>query len=586
MVDQPWIELKDLRRRRYANLTWIPLYLEREQREGNYGSVNYKYDVEAVRTLAVSLAYKSEVETWGFSRLNNRYAPKTWDGYVEVGEERDADGGLIGTHLVMLQDLDGIAEQQLHISQDLVFALELLRERDVWVRPADAYAEVIKIERKPTGALAGVFIRPDYLKDYLCARGMALRIESYRERRAATKLRLDISWDQDHWTEQTQDGDFRFSISEVAEGDGPFSGSFSLFTIARTETFEPDEVPQLGPPTDENTIGETRHYEHKGPKIFDLDGERRLGEWLDPGATSPIVKRDDVPSHVRFIVGAAGETASADELNDEDIGKWLFFSAEVVPALKKVRGVSSRWYTLHTGGIGSPAWPPVHFGINSEDLIVCYAYDVARLPEWERRIWSAYSVPPSGGLPPELEAAQIRTEPANTKAPEAYLEAARDALDTAVEKRWGTRAFRPHPEEKSIIAAVSRFRSLERSGFLSLAKDLARLTADSIDAASMHGIAPPGAGESKGSLKSLERVVAMIVGAEQARKLLAPLVGVYELRHGDAHLPSSTIEEAFRLVGVEDTESWLTRGTILIHNVVSSLFLLSYAIDPDHPSRT
>lgn len=61
----------------------------------------------------------------------------------------------------------------------------------------------------------------------------------------------------------------------------------------------------------------------------------------------------------------------------------------------------------------------------------------------------------------------------------------------------------------------------------------------------MQSVIPPPKKTKWGSLKSLENLLASKYDRDFIRKLTAPLVGVYELRHADAHLPSSKIEEAF-----------------------------------------
>ncbi len=55
------------------------------------------------------------------------------------------------------------------------------------------------------------------------------------------------------------------------------------------------------------------------------------------------------------------------------------------------------------------------------------------------------------------------------------------------------------------------------------------------------------------------------------RKMTASLVGVYELRHADAHLPSR-IEDAFKLINVDRTLPFVHQGHQMLHQVVSSLY--------------
>ncbi|EJE3073108.1 hypothetical protein M4G69_004530, partial [Escherichia coli] len=106
------------------------------------------------------------------------------------------------------------------------------------------------------------------------------------------------------------------------------------------------------------------------------------------------------------------------------------------------------------------------------------------------------------------------------------------------------------------------------------AKDLARVIADNLDTASMQKIISPGKGERWGSIKSLEKLLSSKYDNDFIRKIMAPLVGVYELRHADAHLPSSQIEEAFLLIEIERNSPFVIQGEQMLHYVVKSLFTI------------
>ena len=120
------------------------------------------------------------------------------------------------------------------------------------------------------------------------------------------------------------------------------------------------------------------------------------------------------------------------------------------------------------------------------------------------------------------------------------------------------------------------FRS--RGSFFSLAKDLARLTADAIDTAAIQKVVAPPKGEKWGSLKSLEALIALKVGPARAHTLLGPLFGVYELRQADAHLPTSDADSALGLVKVDQRAPFVTQGYQLLHSYVSSLYSLGEAL--------
>jgi hypothetical protein len=81
-------------------------------------------------------------------------------------------------------------------------------------------------------------------------------------------------------------------------------------------------------------------------------------------------------------------------------------------------------------------------------------------------------------------------------------------LNEITQRRFGFRLFREHDEYEKLIEQCHRFRVTDRSGLLSLSKDLARLTADSINVGEVHKILKLPKGEQMGSLKSIEALVA------------------------------------------------------------------------------
>ena len=108
----------------------------------------------------------------------------------------------------------------------------------------------------------------------------------------------------------------------------------------------------------------------------------------------------------------------------------------------------------------------------------------------------------------------------------------------------------PSHADEAISFALARL-FLEQNGLLALAKDLARLTADGIDIVGLRTVCAPPKGQTWRSLKSLENELGTILEKDQAYTLLTPLVGIYELRLGDAHLPSSTLDDAFNMIGID-----------------------------------
>jgi hypothetical protein len=249
--------------------------------------------------------------------------------------------------------------------------------------------------------------------------------------------------------------------------------------------------------------------------------------------------------------------------------------AEVVMTILGRRGGSLSWYTRNTGGLELPGGSRVHFGLNDKDLVTVFASDIARLPEWQRQIWVGFNVAPDGGVSRELLSAQVEAAPASTQAPEQFLERGLTELNAAFHSRWGMALFKRHEATTEILSRVHRFRALDEAGLLSLAKDLARLTADSLDLGALHQLVPAAKTEKLRTLKSLERLLATLTDAADARRIIEPLVGVYQLRLGDAHMPSAEIAGAFAVLGLDRNASSLQQGTQLLHATVSAIYRIN-----------
>jgi hypothetical protein len=570
-----WFEMRDVTRARLATGVWIPLHVSDETREHHFGDPNHWSDYNGICTFAVLRKDRVAAEAVDWSRAAETHGPYVnGKRYYSTETVISADEKPIGVHLALIQQFPGDLENQWTLNQDLIFALGLLREGDAWLSPQDGYTEVAQLRRNASGEPIGLYIKPDYLKDYLAARKMALRIVQFRQRQATLRADDTFGWVEERFLGERDGGSFVGSAWPVG------GESVMVMQVGRTDSWSSDELPEMGPPSDSNIVSEQRTFNRPGHGLHAVEGEFRRAEWLEAAASSPRVRHEKVPSAVTFIVDGAGHRQSADQLNDEDIGKWLWFKPGVVPAILSHRGASIEWYTRFTAGISlSSGSYSVHFGLNPKGFVVTYARDVARLLEWERVIWAGFNVAPDGGLPDELKQAQVGGEVANTQAPEKFFGKALVALDAVSTSRWGWSLLREHASKEEIASSIHRYRALDESGFLALAKDIARLTADSIDSVQLQTLFTLAKGEKLGSLKSLERGLGTIVSSEQARSAMTVLVGVYDLRLGDAHLPSEKLREAFGLAGVSEEEPPLFRAAHLIHNVTAALFHIAKLIE-------
>jgi hypothetical protein len=201
------------------------------------------------------------------------------------------------------------------------------------------------------------------------------------------------------------------------------------------------------------------------------------------------------------------------------------------------------------------------------------------LPEWQQKLWSGYNVSPEGKVSEELLASQMKADPANTQAPEEFLAKGLSRLNYLAKAKLGITIIRQHDQIPELIARAHRFRATDKEGLFALAKDLARLTADSIDASALQKLVSPPKGMKWGSLKSLENLLATRIDPDRARAMLGPLFGIYELRHADAHLPSRESGDALSLVRVDQNAPYVTQGYQLLHACVSSIYGICQVIE-------
>ena len=299
-------------------------------------------------------------------------------------------------------------------------------------------------------------------------------------------------------------------------------------------------------------------------------GELWRNEWVEPAKLSLRVRGDKIPATVFFITDEEGTKESGNSLTSG--GKWLWFKPDVTMALYHRRGGMLRWYTKDTGSVSCSPDYSVHFGVNDLGLVNSYAKNIGMLPEWQQQIWAGHNVPPEGGISSELFASQVRAEPATTQAPEDFLKKGIEQANTFAQENLNIALFREHESVPELLGKIHRFRAVDETGLYALAKDIARLIADNLDAAEMQKIVPPPKKTKWGSLKSLENLLASKIDSKTARSMMSSLVGVYELRHADAHLPSSDVEEAFDLLGIDRSLPLIHQAHQMLHSCVSSIY--------------
>jgi len=573
---QQWFEMEEVRRRRLSNAVWVPLrQSETIKQHGEHGKVGSEEEVICVGSVAIANEFREIGDRLGWSDIGLIHDPGPYafnDGrYKPADVYLHNDREAIGVELVLVQSLNREHTRKWLVNQDLVMALGLVEEGDVWKCADEGYVDVIRMRRDSAGRVVAIEIRSEFLRDYLCARGLALRIAQYRQRMAILSDASHLEWAKDPKEIEAEHERFSARVFAVDTEGGLFGGGAFVMKGWRTDVDMDEDVPVFGHETDENTAFHSYSFERSGPKAYRAEGVLWREEWIDPAPISERVRGDHPSEEFFFSTGAGGERHPSSALNNEDIGRWLWFRPQVIEALLQFRGSGLGWYTRDTGSVKCSPDYETHFGINLVGCINVYAYDIAKLPQWQQRVWVGHNIAPDGPVSSELLDSQMRAEPASTRAPELEFAKLLDALDVVFLRLHGSPLFRAHDNKAQVLTRVHRFRAIEAAGLLVLAKDIARLTADSIDVALLRKIVNPPAGTNWGSLKLLENVFAKTVGADAARSALTPLVGIYELRLGDAHLPSSKIEEAYKLVQIDTTTRPLDQAIKLLDQAVGSL---------------
>src|ERR1017187_3596194 len=228
MMDQGWVEMKDIRRRRLNSAVWIPLRAAQKQSVGELGTLGYQEEFFGAGSIAVPLDKKTSAETLGWSELGlmhghiggmegGRYVPAdVYDGY---------ELNLNAVALALVQEGNAEDVAQWHLHQDFAITLKLKREGDAWLATEEGYIEVAHLKRDAESRPVLLEVRAEHLKDYLCAREMALYISSYRNREEVVRDASHLNWVGDPVREVSAGDRWEGWRIETIEGGRPFGSS-------------------------------------------------------------------------------------------------------------------------------------------------------------------------------------------------------------------------------------------------------------------------------------------------------------------------------------------------------------------------
>lgn len=403
-MSQDWILQRKETRRAFSNATWVPLRASINDEKGEVRNIGYFSEYFGCGSAAFPPEHRETAEKLSWSNIGIGHSAQPYayeDGYYSSIEQYQYnDKEPIGIHLVFEHPQPVVGGSQWILNPDLVVALRLIKEGTTWVRPEENFVVVAREVIDEKGEQRLIEIKREFLLDYLAARNLSLRLSYYRQRvENVVTLESSEYANLENHQEQRDGGRFELLIRSL---DDVFGGSWALFRTWRTDVDEDEDAPVMGPESDDNTDYENSQGHRSGYEGTRVEGEFWRDEWIEHQGQSRRVRGDADINLPQFIVETDGTRMASSDLNNEDIGRWLWFRSSIVNELLALRGFSLKWYTAETGGIQTTSGYSTHFGINPSDLITIYAYDVARLAAWEQHIWLAHNVVPDGKVSIEL----------------------------------------------------------------------------------------------------------------------------------------------------------------------------------------
>lgn len=587
-MNQDWILQKKETRRTFASATWVPLRASCNNEHGEeVQDIGYVSEFFGCGSVAFPQEHRGAAEQFGWSDigLGRSVQPYAYnDGYYSsIDQYQYNDKEPIGIHLVFEHPQPVVGGRLWILNPDLIVALHLIKEGNNWVRPEENFVVVAREEFDEKGEHHLIEIKREFLIDYLAARNFSLRLSYYRQRvENIAVLEGSVYENLTNQQEQRDSGQFELLIRNLED---VYGGSWSSLRVWRTDVDEDEDAPVMAPESNANTSYERSQGHIGGYTGVRVESEFWRNEWIEHQGQSKRVRGDADMNLPQFIVETDGTRTASANLNNEDIGRWLWFHSNVVNELLSLRGFSLEWYTSETGGIRSTSGYVTHFGINTSDFITVYAYDIARLAAWEQHIWAAHNIVPDGKVSNELLASQVKAKPASTKAVEYLLFKVMDMLEVIFRKEFNVSLYTHKIEYPATIQHLSRFESKDQASLLRLAKELIRVFSDRIDVRELRKLSAHADKEKLGSNKLLQDILAQKVGIEKAHKIFGPVVGVYDMRVGDAHPTSSKIDDALKLAGVDKNSSFLRQGEQLISNFGQSIWWIGKLLLEEQESQ-
>lgn len=588
-MQKEWFELKDYIDQKADNLVWVPLRSSRKNiNEGEYGCVGFKEEYFGCTSILIKnedIEKAKELE-WMDVGLIRGHKGNPYEEEYKPATHFEHDG-VEGENLIIAHEIGGDYCDNWYVSPDLLTTLELVQEGESWFAYNRGHEEVIKLHKNKNGCVDEILIRLNYLKDYLCVRKRVLLLSSYKSRTEVMENEMSVNWELDKIINVENGIKWSGRMWPIHEGSSHgFGEKMAIFHVGRTNINFNEDVPEYPFSESEKNI-ESKSWEQgfNGRKLYRVEGEVWKNDFVFPAPKSSIILNNDATEEHSYIIDAAGTKEKAKNLIDS--GKYLWFKPQVVNSILSNKETSLTWYTKDTGGIGFTRWGLIHFGINQIGLITVYAKDIALLPDWQQKIWYSFNVSPDGKVSPELLMSQQEGQPANTLSPEEHFGIELKKLDDNFRINYKEKLIN-NEKVNEILKKIHRFVSINENGLYVLAKDIARVTADSFDISLLKEIL----GNKKEhkelkSLRLLRELLSSKVSEGDAEKIIEPLDAAYLLRISDAHIPSKEqIDLALKTLKINPEINDVEKGRILIHECVNCLATINHYLFPPSDPHT
>lgn len=575
-IDHKWISMQSPRKLSYATKEWIPVYGMRfKKKDGKYPTIGFSEDFEHVETGIVINKHKAFANDMSWSDWDqDSVTPYISDdkSYQKTGNLYNKRHKIIGERIVMGQYIDAEYKNQIYINQDFILAYKLVKRGDGWICPKDGDRLVIRSEKFEDRSLQFVEIRSEYLKDYLSARDASLRLYFYRERQAVVENKPSYIEAEEVVISDGPHNRCTVTCHKVTPSRDLPNGNGGEVKLWRNDLNEVDTITDYNQYDDDGRCHSSRTFINTEiADQYHLYGRLWRGEWISGNKHSRLNGYSEPDDDLKVQADNSGEKVQLSSLRYEEVNKYLWFKPEVVRNLTSRRGGRIAWDTNETGYIYAAYDSSVHFGLNSQGLISVYAYDIAKLPYWQREIWVGHNCPPNDGVSKELLKIQIECAPVRSSAPEKVISLVINHFDSLFRKQYSLPVLQGSNEAESLVKLIDRFRVNDDGSLESLAKNLVKFTLERISKRSLR----QSIGEPKldcGSIGLLERLLAKNHGVKDCQRLVNPLRDLNRLQQLDSHLRSenTNIEGLYQSLGIDRTKPYVWQGAQLIKATANS----------------